>query len=129
MGWGDWIFVLGCLSVSGGTALYTYRRHFKERRKAIPYTIQSEIDQTPEWWDNEFRRLQGLPTHEHERLAQAGITEVWDGDLLFSLRHLVDIKPPTVSELWTPSAGDSYDISVDLADIASATQKVIQKGE
>lgn len=42
-------------------------------RKSIPRAVQEEIDQTPEWWDREFRRLQGLSEPSKIQTSPSGI--------------------------------------------------------
>lgn len=120
----EWFLVPGfvlCLIV-----VPLYFRFRRSSKKTISYSVRQELDQTPEWWDNEFRKLQGLPSLEYERMAQAGISEVWDGDLHFSFKHLIDPKPPTVAEIWSPGPNDSYDLSVDLSAMSSSIQKAME---
>lgn len=60
-------------------------------RKTVPSEIRAEIDQTPEWWDREFRRLSGVP----EPTTPYGL---WVPDA--SARYqFVDMQPPTTEEL------------------------------
>lgn len=129
MGLGGWIFIVSCLGISGlGTYMLLRLKH-PRAFKRIPREIQAEIDVTPEWWDAQFRKLQGLPTPrettygDFRRWAEAGIQEVTDGDLTFSMKHLIDPKPPTLEEIWTPAEGSGYDLTVDLASMMSALEE------
>lgn len=113
MGLGEWVFLVTCLGISGlGTYMWIRVKHPRVFHR-IPREIQAEIDVSPEWWDAQFRKLQGLP--------ETPKTVV--GDLQFSIKHLIDPKPPTPQEIWTPSTGSTYDISVDLSAMMSAIQE------
>lgn len=73
-----------------------------KQRRAIPPEVQDEIDQSPEWWDREFRKLSGIP----EPVTPATSTVNWglwfpreDQSYLFA-----DFVAPTTAEIVPPSS-------------------------
>lgn len=62
MGLGDWVIIVSCRGLSGLGVYMLHRLKHPRAFKRIPREIQAEIDVTPEWWDAQFRKLQGLPT-------------------------------------------------------------------
>lgn len=129
MGLGDWVILVSCLGASGLGAYVWIRVKNPRVFKKIPREIQAEIDATPEWWDAQFRKLQGLPgiqkspLGDFRRWAESGIQQVTDGNMTFSMGHLIDPKPPTLEEIWTPTEGSNYDLVVDLSAMMSALEE------
>lgn len=79
-----------------------------ERPRKITPEIQAEIDQTPEWWDREFRKLSGEPepvksdlTGGEWKLHLAQMIKYQQSELerITNPQHqFVDPEPPTTSE-------------------------------
>lgn len=90
----------------------------------IPKSIQDEIDQTPEWWDREFRKLSGEPEPRQwgiqtadalsaiEKMysprAWADEPRYWVGSDLFIGGPGPGMSRPF--DLYCPKEGDSYRI-------------------
>lgn len=115
-----WVAIIVILICGGGVSVAAWEvvRALDGRRgtltrtppkRRIPKAVQEEIDQTPEWWDREFRRLQGLPEPQPVTRFPGRSEGEWIEDLRLCLAfgldprdpgsRVVDSKPPTVAEL------------------------------
>lgn len=89
--------------------------------------VQAEIDQTPEWWDREFRRLSGEPEPvkwgsalEREMAKMAALVDVRlkvaeEVKKSYSPSVWKEIQAPTVSEIrpyniYYPEEGERYEL-------------------
>lgn len=102
---------------------------WRKKVKVIPEDIRAEIDVTPEWWNAQFRKLQGLPAEvTWGRRVEERMSNISWNDTPYHFFQLLDPKPPTLAEIWTPTEGVSYNLSEDLADMMSAIEEAKTNG-
>lgn len=76
-----WLISGGILVLIAASEV-NFRRWRRSIREPISPEIQAEIDQTPEWWDREFRRLQGIPE------PKALTTADWSWEMEYRIQRL-----------------------------------------
>lgn len=97
----EWLLA-GLPALAVVTILSTNAVLARRKRPAIAPEIREEIEQTPDWWDREFRRLSGIP----EPVTPATSTVNWG---LWSPREnqpyrFADFVAPTAAEIVPPSS-------------------------